>query len=193
MKRNKTRYNEGINSHWTASNKSKMHDQFRDVDEWNISHPEITCDRCGFTSRYEDFFDVDGDEILCDKCRRGMNEDTIEERAYLRSIGEYDGYLGNKKKPAKRKWGGASKKSSRKTIRRPVAKKEYKYSFSASGYGTKTYSFPSEEECLKEMKQDAEATALDYGGEVQWWDDKECVVVDGDGQELGSFEYIGAR
>ena len=121
-----------------------------------------------------------------------VNEETREERAYLRSIGEYDGYLG-KKKPAKRKWGGASKKSARKPIRRPVAKKEYRYSFSASGYGTKTYSFPSEEECLKEMKQDAEATAAEYNGEVQWWDDKECVVVDGDGQELGSFEYLGAR
>ena len=43
------------------------------------------------------------------------------------------------------------------------------------------------------MKQDAEATAAEYNGEVQWWDDKECVVVDGDGQELGSFEYLGAR
>lgn len=104
-----------------------------------------------------------------------MNEETREERAYLRSIGEYDGYLGKKK-----------------SARRPAAKK-YKYSFSASGYGTKTYSFSSEEECLKEMKQDAEATAAEYNGEVQWWDDKECVVVDGDGQELGTFEYLGAR
>jgi hypothetical protein len=134
-----------------------------------------------------------------------VNEETREEIAYLKSIGEYDDYkkmisaLKAKnakkkatKKPAKRKWGGASKKSTRKPISRPAAKKEYKYSFSASGYGTKTYSFPSEEECLKEMKQDAEATALDYGGEVQWWDDKECVVIDGDGQELGTFEYLGA-
>lgn len=133
-------------------------------------------------------------EELCG-CRGLMKEETREERAYLRSIGEYDGYLG-KKKPAKRKWGGASKKSVKKPVRkspsRPAAKK-YKYSFSASGYGTKTYSFPSEEECLKEMKQDAEATAAEYNGEVQWWDDKECVVVDGDGQELGTFEYLGAR
>lgn len=135
-----------------------------------------------------------------------VNEETREEIAYLKSIGEYDDYkkmvraLKAKnakkkatKKPAKRKFGGASKKSTRKPISRPAAKKEYKYSFSASGYGTKTYSFSSEEECLKEMKQDAEATAEDYGGEVQWWDDKECVVIDGDGQELGTFVYLGAR
>ena len=122
-----------------------------------------------------------------------MNEETREEIAYLKSIGEYDDYKkmihALKAKNAKKK---ATKKPVRKSPRRPTAKK-YKYSFSASGYGTKTYSFPSEEECLKEMKQDAEATALDYGGEVQWWDDKECVVVDGDGQELGTFEYLGAR
>ena len=134
-----------------------------------------------------------------------VNEETREEIAYLKSIGEYDDYKKmiralkaknakkkSTKKPTKRKFGGASKKSARKPISRPAAKKEYKYSFSASGYGTKTYSFPSEEECLKEMKQDAEATAEDYGGEVQWWDDKECVVIDGDGQELGTFEYLGA-
>ena len=134
-----------------------------------------------------------------------VNEETREEIAYLKSIGEYDDYKKmvralkaknakkkSTKKPAKRKWGGASKKSARKPISRP-AEKKYKYSFSASGYGTKTYSFPSEEECLKEMKQDAEATAEDYGGEVQWWDDKECVVIDGDGQELGTFVYLGAR
>lgn len=134
-----------------------------------------------------------------------VNEETREEIAYLKSIGEYDDYKkmvralkakNAKKKSTKKKWGGASKKSVKKPVRkspsRPTAKK-YKYSFSASGYGTKTYSFSSEEECLKEMKQDAEATALDYGGEVQWWDDKECVVVDGDGQELGTFEYLGAR
>lgn len=138
-------------------------------------------------------------EELCG-CRGLMKEETREERAYLRSIGEYDSYLGKKKsakKPAKRKWGGASKKSAKKPVRtsmrHPVAKKEYKYSFSASGFGTKTYSFPSEEECLKEMKQDAEATAMEYGGEVQWWDDKECVVTDEEGQELGTFEYLGAR
>lgn len=65
---------EDLKAHWTASSKSKMHDQFRDVGAWNKAHPVITCDRCGFTSRHEDFFGIVGDEILCDKCRRGMNE-----------------------------------------------------------------------------------------------------------------------
>ena len=65
---------EDLKAHWTASSKSKMHDQFKAAGEWNKAHPEITCDRCGFTSRHEDFFGIEGDEILCDKCRRGMNE-----------------------------------------------------------------------------------------------------------------------
>ena len=65
---------EDLKAHWTASRKPKMHDQFEYNREWNKAHPEITCDRCGFTSRYEDYFGIEGDQILCDKCRRGMNE-----------------------------------------------------------------------------------------------------------------------
>lgn len=63
---------EDLKAHWTASNKPKMHDQFKAAGEWNKAHPELTCDRCGFTSRHKDFFGVKCDEILCDKCRREM-------------------------------------------------------------------------------------------------------------------------
>jgi len=36
------------------------------VKEGSEMHPEITCDRCGFTSSQEDYFGIEGDEILCD-------------------------------------------------------------------------------------------------------------------------------
>lgn len=66
---------EDLKRHWTASSKPKGQKEFDQAAEWNKAHPELTCDRCGFTSRNEDYFDVDGDEILCDKCRRGsVNE-----------------------------------------------------------------------------------------------------------------------
>lgn len=48
--------------------------RFEALFESSEIHPELTCDRCGFTSRQEDYFDIVGDEILCDRCRRGMNE-----------------------------------------------------------------------------------------------------------------------
>ena len=62
---------EDLKAHWTASSKPKMHDQFKAAGEWFKAHPELTCDRCGFTSRNEDYFGIEGDEVLCDKCRRG--------------------------------------------------------------------------------------------------------------------------
>lgn len=39
-------------------------------------HPELTCDRCGFTDRQEDYFDIVGDEILCDRCRRRLMKES---------------------------------------------------------------------------------------------------------------------
>lgn len=47
-------------------------------------HPEITCDRCGFTSRQEDYFDIEGDEILCYRCRRGIASEAMKKRSRSR-------------------------------------------------------------------------------------------------------------
>ena len=65
---------EDLKRHWTASSKPKGQREFDQAAEWDKAHPEITCDRCGFASRNEDYFRVEGDEVLCDQCRRGMNE-----------------------------------------------------------------------------------------------------------------------
>ena len=90
-----------------------------------------------------------------------INEETREERAYLRK-------------------NHARKRQARK----------YAYKMYASGYGSKTYAFDSQKEALDEMKMDAQCTADEYGGEVQWYDDKEATVVDGDGQEVARFELM---
>ena len=43
-------------------------------DEWKKAHPELTCDRCGFTSRQEDYFSIaDNGDIVCYSCAT-MNE-----------------------------------------------------------------------------------------------------------------------
>ena len=65
---------EDLKRHWTASSKPKGQREFDQAAEWDKAHPEITCDRCGFASRNEDYFRVEGDEVLCDNCIRGMNE-----------------------------------------------------------------------------------------------------------------------
>lgn len=61
---------EDLKSHWTASRKSKMHDQFKAAGEWNKAHPELTCDRCGFKSRNEDYFTISaGGDMVCRDCQ----------------------------------------------------------------------------------------------------------------------------
>ena len=50
------------------------------VKEGSEMHPEIKCDRCGFTSRQEDHFEINGDEILCDKCRRGVASEAMKKK-----------------------------------------------------------------------------------------------------------------
>ena len=64
---------EDLKRHWTASSKPKGQKEFDQASEWNKAHPEITCDRCGFTSRNEDYFEIAaGGDIVCDDCRHKM-------------------------------------------------------------------------------------------------------------------------
>ena len=64
---------EDLKRHWTASSKPKGQREFDQAGEWNKAHPELTCDRCGFTSRNEDYFEVAaGGDIVCGDCRHKM-------------------------------------------------------------------------------------------------------------------------
>ena len=66
------------------------------VKEGSEMHPEITCDRCGFTSRQEDYFDIEGDEILCYRCRRGIASEAMKKRGRRHSNDAAKGWFGIK-------------------------------------------------------------------------------------------------
>ena len=95
---------EDLKAHWTASSKPKMHDQFEYNREWNKAHPELTCDRCGFASRNEDYFDVDGDEVLCDKCRRGMTEESLTSEGLQEDVMEMPDRVDELEKEIEKLW-----------------------------------------------------------------------------------------
>lgn len=66
------------------------------VKEGSEIHPELTCDRCGFTSRQEDYFDIEGDEILCYRCRRGIASEAMKKRSRRHSNDAAEGWFGIK-------------------------------------------------------------------------------------------------
>jgi hypothetical protein len=78
----------------------------------------------------------------------------------------------------------------RGTFKMRNVKRKYCYQIYASGYGTRKYCFDSEEECLKEMRQDAECLAAEMEGDVQPYDDKELTVYGPDGDEIARFEAL---
>ncbi len=59
------------------------------VNESMDVHPELTCDRCGFTSSQEDYFDIIGDEILCGRCRRKLIKEKGKKFCYMMSASGY--------------------------------------------------------------------------------------------------------
>lgn len=70
------------------------------------------------------------------------------------------------------------------------AQKKYCYQITASGYGTKKYCYDTEEECLKEMREDADCLAAEMEGEVEPYDGKELTVYGPDGDEIARFEAL---
>ena len=124
-----------------------------------------------------------------------VNEETREEIEYLKSIGEYDDYKKMIRALKAQNATSAKKKAAKKPAKKPAKKasemkRSFVYTINASGY-YKSYHFSTKKECLEEMKKDAEATALDYGGELNWHDEYECEVVDREGQRIAAFCYVG--
>lgn len=124
-----------------------------------------------------------------------VNEETREEIEYLKSIGEYDDYKKMIRALKAHNASAAEKKAAKKPANKPAKKasemkRSFVYTINASGY-YKSYHFSTKKECLEEMKKDAEATALDYDGELNWHDEYECEVVDKEGQRIAAFCYVG--
>jgi hypothetical protein len=70
------------------------------------------------------------------------------------------------------------------------AQKKYCYQITASGYGIRKYCYDTEEECLEEMREDADCLAAEMEGEVEPYDDKELTVYGPDGDEIARFEAL---
>lgn len=59
--------------------KKKREAEKVDESDWDDAHPEITCDRCGFTDNQEDYFQIVDGQILCDQCARSAQKEQYDE------------------------------------------------------------------------------------------------------------------